>query len=319
MSIIEKAVDRMVHRQPQPSDQLYSKSLKEAGEVAEAAADPAPILSNDHGSSIAAVADSVQSQLAVAGAIGILGAEKDFLLSPEGGRSRTAEEFRMIKRPLLINAFERPPEGSSFPNLLMVTSSLQSEGKTFTSLNLAISITLEMDSTVLLIDGDVAKPGLSRQLGISDRAGLIERLVDENIDLSKLLLKTDIPKLTILPAGQPHKRSTELLASGNMRRLLTEVASRYNDRIVIFDSPPVLETTEAGVLGSLMGQVVLVVAHEATPQAVVREAVSQFERTDNLYLVLNKCEGGPFTSRYGYGYGYGYGSYGYGYGAYGEP
>ena len=258
--------------------------------------------------------------MAVAGAIGILGAEKDFLLSPEGGRSRTAEEFRMIKRPLLINAFERPVEGSSFPNLIMVTSSVQAEGKTFTSLNLAISITLEMDSTVLLIDGDVAKPGLSRQLGISDREGLIERLVDENIDLSKLLLKTDIPKLTILPAGQPHKRSTELLASGNMRRLLTEVASRYSDRIVIFDSPPVLETTEAGVLGSLMGQVVLVVAHEATPQAVVREAISQFERTDNLYLVLNKCEGGPFTSRYGYGYGYGYGmAYGYGYGTYGEP
>ena len=105
--------------------------------------------------------------------------EGELLLAPEGGRSRIAEEFRLIKRPLLVNVFDRPLEGVEFPNLLMVTSSVQGEGKTFTSLNLAISITMEMDSTVLLVDADVAKPGLSRWLGVRDRPGLIDRLVDE--------------------------------------------------------------------------------------------------------------------------------------------
>ena len=240
--------------------------------------------------------------------------ESEFLLSPEGGRSRTAEEFRLIKRPLLDNAFERPLAGVKYPNLLMVSSSVQGEGKTFTSLNLAISITMEMDSTVLLIDADVAKPGLSTRLGIRDRPGLIERLVDESMDLSRFLLKTDIPKLTVLPAGGSHKRSTELLASGSMRRLLSEVASRYPDRIVLFDSPPVLETTEAGVLASLMGQVVLVVEHNSTAQGVVLEALARLGPRDHVFLVLNKCKGGLFSGKSGYGYGYGYG-----YGSYGEP
>jgi protein-tyrosine kinase len=247
--------------------------------------------------------------------ISLTSLDQGFLLSPEGGRSRTAEEFRIIKRPLLVNAFEKTSDGVKYPNLIMVTSSVQGEGKTFTSLNLAISITMEMDSTVLLIDADVARPGLSRRLDVQDRPGLIDRLVDETIDLSQILLKTDIPKLTVLSAGTAHKRSTELLASGSMRRLLAEVASRYPDRIVLFDSPPVLETTEASVLASLMGQVVIVVEHDSTAQGVVKEALAHFETTENVFLVLNKCKASLFSNQYGYGYGY---RYGYGYGAYGD-
>jgi len=223
----------------------------------------------------------------------------DLILSPEGGRSRTAEEFRMIKRPLLVNAFNRRASHEAHPNLIMISSSVQSEGKTFTSLNLAISITLELDSTVLLIDADVAKPGLSKALHIDDRPGLIDRLVDEDVELSSLLLRTDIPKLTVLPAGMRHKRSTELLASGTMRRLLDEVAIRYPDRIVLFDSPPLLETSEASVLASLMGQVVIVVESETTSQMIVNEALSQFENLDNVYLILNKCKENVFSGRYG--------------------
>ncbi len=247
--------------------------------------------------------------------ISLTSLDQHFLLAPEGGRSRTAEEFRIIKRPLLVNAFEKTPDGVKYPNLIMVTSSVQGEGKTFTSLNLAISITMEMDSTVLLIDADVARPGLSWRLDVRDRPGLIDRLVDETIDLAQVLLKTDIPKLTVLPAGITHKRSTELLASGSMRRLLSEVASRYPDRIVLFDSPPVLETTEASVLASLMGQVVIVVEQDSTTQGIVKETLAHFETTDNVFLVLNKCKAGLFSNQYGYGYGYGYG---YSYGAYGD-
>jgi exopolysaccharide/PEP-CTERM locus tyrosine autokinase len=239
---------------------------------------------------------------------------KGFLLSPDGGRTRTAEEFRIIKRPLLVKAFSAAKNKLHHPNLIGVTSAVQSEGKTFISLNLAISIAMEMDSTVLLVDADVAKPGLSTQLGITDRPGLIEQLAGEVDNFSDLLLRTDIPKLTVLPAGNRHKRSTELLASIKMRRLLEEMASRYADRIVLFDSPPLLESTEASVLASQMGQVALVVASDHTSQMVVKEAVSQLESLENLSLVLNKCKENIFSNfmsgkygGYGYGYGYGYG------------
>ena len=236
-------------------------------------------------------------------------------------QKRTAEEFRMIKRPLITNAFSgKESSNPNSPNLVMVTSSLQSEGKTFVSLNLAVSITMELDSWVLLIDGDVAKPGLSRRLGLSSHKGLTEHL-DEGTDLSDLIFKTDIPKLSILPAGRRHKQSTELLASQNMRRLLHEVSTRYPDRIVLFDSPPILATSEASVLASLMGQVVVIVEHEHTPQGVVKETVAQLQGIDNTYMLLNKCRNTLFSGKYGYYYGYGYGhgyGYGYGYGGYGD-
>ncbi|GEM_PF-576883 len=239
--------------------------------------------------------------------------DPELVLSPEGGRDRLAEEFRLIKRPLVTRALQDRDHAQGHANLVMVTSSLQAEGKSFVSLNLAISIAMEMDSTVLLVDADVAKPGLSRFLGVADRPGLIDRLVDEKRDLAYLLLRTDIPKLTVLPAGSRHKRSTELLASSKMRELLDEMATRYADRIVLFDSPPLLESTEAGVLAAQMGQVVFVVASESTSQMLVKEALTAFDNLDTVSVVLNKVKGGLLSGKYGYAYGYGYG-----YGSYGE-
>ena len=313
MSIIEKAAERLggdrAHQNPVAGD----AAIGPAGVYVPATGAP-PRVAGTPGGRVHVPPARVDGP-----DILLVSSERDFLLSPEGGRSRTAEEFRVIKRPLLNNVFERPLAGVKYPNLIMVTSSVQGEGKTFTSLNLAISVTMELDSTVLLVDADVAKPGLSRQLGIRDRPGLIDCLVDESMDLSEVLLTTDIPKLTILPAGTAHKRSTELLASNTMRRMLSDMASRYPDRIVLFDSPPILETTEAGVLASLMGQVVLVVEQDSTAQGIVQETLAHFESTENVYLVLNKCKGNLFTGKSGYGYGYSYSyGYGYGYGSYGE-
>ncbi len=238
--------------------------------------------------------------------------DQNLLLSPNADKTRTAEEFRIIKRPLLVKAFDRTNPRNRYSNLIMITSSLQSEGKTFISANLAISIAMEMDSTVLLVDADVAKPGLSKMLQISNRPGLIETLTDEHGDLSQLLLPTDIPTLTVLPAGRRHRRSTELLSSIKMRDLLDEMGSRYSDRIVLFDSPPLLESTEAFVLASQMGQVVLVVESDVTSQMMVKESLSQFDNTENVSIILNKCKDNVFTNlmsgKYaGYGYGYGYG------------
>lgn len=238
---------------------------------------------------------------------------REGVLTPDAERSRSAEEYRMIKRPLLTRAFQGAGKATAHSNLIMLTSSVEGEGKTFTSLNLAISIAMEMDRTVLLVDADLAKPGLSRLLGVNGRPGLTDRIIREDADLRDLLIPTDVPKLTVLPAGRRHKRSTELLASNNMRALLDELALRYSDRVVIFDSPPLLATSEASVLAEQMGQICLVVESAVTPQYLVKDALGQLASTDNVSLVLNKCKPDLFLGGYGYGYGYRYG-YGYGYG-----
>jgi exopolysaccharide/PEP-CTERM locus tyrosine autokinase len=221
--------------------------------------------------------------------------------------NRTVEQFRRIKRPLLMNV---RGEGASIvdnANMIMVTSSLAGEGKTFTSINLAMSIAMEMDKTVLLVDADVAKPDVTARLGIQVESGLIDVLLDEGLTLQDVLLKTDIPKLTLLPSGRRHAHATELLASERMRQLALEISTRYHDRVVIFDSPPLLLTNEARVLASLMGQVVVVVEEFRTPQHVVKEAVEMLSTNEIVGIVLNK--GMPDNSDYYYG---GYGGYGYG-------
>lgn len=223
--------------------------------------------------------------------------------------NRTVEEFRSIKRPLLTHI---RGEGASIvdnANMIMVTSSLASEGKTFTSINLAMSIAMEMDKTVLLVDADVAKPDVTSRLGVEAEKGLIDVLLDEGLTLQDVLLRTDIPKLTLLPAGRKHVHATELLASERMRQLALEISTRYHDRIVIFDSPPLLLTTEARVLASLMGQVVVVVEESTTPQHVVKEAVGLLATNEIVGIVLNKGMHDKSAHYYG-GYG-GYGGYGY--------
>jgi len=192
-----------------------------------------------------------------------------------------------------------------------VTSSVAGEGKTFTSLNLAISIAMELDRTVLLVDADLANPGLSRLLGAQDLPGLTERLLDDKVSLKDLLLRTDVPKLTLLPAGRRHRRATELLASNTMKGLLDEVATRYPDRVVLFDSPPLLATSEASVLAEQAGQVCLVVESTTTPQFLVKEALGLLRHQDRVSLVLNKTRDELLSGRRGYYYGY---RYGYGYG-----
>ena len=220
--------------------------------------------------------------------------------------NRTTEEFRQIKRPLLMNV--RGEGASMVPNanMIMVTSALAGEGKTFTSINLAMSIATEMDRTVLLVDADVAKPDVTARLGVQAEKGLIDVLLDDSLTLPEVLLRTDIPKLTLLPSGSRHVHSTELLASERMRQLTLELSSRYSDRIVIFDSPPLLLTSESRVLAGLMGQVVLVVEESMTPQHVVKEAAESLQDNEIVGIVMNK--GARRSTGEGYG---GYGYYGY--------
>jgi len=222
------------------------------------------------------------------------------LMPPEEGAVRMADEYRRIKRPLLAGAFAKGAGRLPHGNLIMVGSSLPGEGKTFTSLNLALSIVQELDYTVLLVDADVAKPHISRVLELDDKQGLIDVLVDETLDLQDVILNTDIEGLRILPAGPVHRQSTELLASERMAMLVADMSERYSDRVLVFDTPPLLATTEAQVMSSLMGQVLLVVRAGVTPQQAVLQSLETLGPRAGVNVVLNQVRGAWSDDYYGY-------------------
>ena len=228
------------------------------------------------------------------------------LLVPSQTRTLLASEFRVIKRPLITNAMNKGAAPVTNGNLIMVTSALPAEGKSFTAINLAISIAMELDNTVVLVDADVARPSVLNMLGLPPAEGLLDVVTANSLDISGVLLRTNIEKLSILPSGTQHPRATELLASEAMIRLLDDMAQRYPDRIIIFDSPPLLATTEARTLATHMGQIVVVVQAGETSQAAVKEALSTIEACPLKMMVLNQATQ-PASERYGYGYAYGYG------------
>ena len=228
------------------------------------------------------------------------------LLVPSQSRNLLANEFRVIKRPLIANAMGKGSTPIPNGNLIMVTSALPGEGKSFTAVNLAISIAMELDNTVMLVDADVARPSILNMVGLPPAEGLLDVVKENSLDISRVLLHTNIEKLSILPSGTPHPRATELLASDAMIRLLDDMAKRYPDRIIVFDSPPLILTTEARALATHMGQIVVVVQSGETTQAAVKEAVSTIESCPIKMMVLNQATQSA-SDRYGYGYAYGYG------------
>lgn len=222
------------------------------------------------------------------------------MVTQDGGRTTVAEDFRIIKRPLLRNVRATGNDAIRHGNLIIVTSALPGEGKTYCAVNLAMSIAMEMDITVLLVDADVARPSVLKVLGLGAEPGLMDILLNDALELSDVILKTNIATLSILPAGRNNTHATELLASRAMSDLLNDIASRYADRIVIFDSPPLLITTEANVLASQMGQVVMVVEAETTTQHAVKDALRQIEGCAHINLIYNKTKAFPGGGYYGY-------------------
>lgn len=225
-------------------------------------------------------------------------------ITPDVTDSRLLHEFRVIKRPLIQNALGKGAAPIANGNLIMVTSSLPGEGKSFVSLNLAMSIAMEVDCRVLLVDADVIKPSIPRLLGIKPAKGLMDVLTTPGLTLGDVLLKTNVPRLDLVLAGTHHHSASELLASAAMNELLQGIASRYPDRIVVFDSPPLLATTESRVLAAHMGQVVLVVEAEKTTHGAVESALATVENCPVVMTVLNKTPQSETGSYYGY-YGYG--------------
>lgn len=225
-------------------------------------------------------------------------------ISPRHTNTLLSNTFRMLKRPLLNNVRGKGATVLDNANMIMVTSSLENEGKTFSAINLAISIALEKDKRVLLIDADVNKPSHPQVFGVDMKYGLTDVLLGNVDDLSKVFCKTNIPSLTLMSAGQQTQQATELLASENMHKFMQDISSRYPDRIVIFDSPPLLQTTESSVLASHMGQVILVVEAERTLKHHVKKSLSLLSN-EIVLLLLNKMRDKHEAGNYGY-YGYGH-------------
>jgi protein-tyrosine kinase len=221
-------------------------------------------------------------------------------LTPETPRTQIADEFRVIKRPLLLNVHGKSAPLMERTNLIMVTSSLPGEGKTFVSVNLAMSLAMELDKTVLLVDGDVSRPSVLKRLGLPPSPGLLDILTDPAMQVADVLLRTNVEKLTILPSGKANGRATELLASDAMDRLLDELATRYADRIVIFDAPPLLPSTESRALATYMGQVVVVVEADRTPQKSVLQSLATIESCPVVLPLLNKIPRSEVGAYYGY-------------------
>lgn len=288
MSIIEKAASRL----PRGSRKSLAQPLVEMPSEAT----PETVI--DDG---AAVADT-KRRIAKRVELDLTKLREAGMVTPNAARSSVAEEFRAIKRALLLQAFQEPRVSSRPNNLIMVTSSVPGEGKTFCAVNLAISIAMELDRTVLLVDADVARPSIPHLLGLPPAAGLMDVLLTPELDLADVLLRTNVDTLSILPAGSSHRNATELLASQAMIRLLHELANRYPDRVVIFDSPPLLLTSEARVLAHQMGQIVVVVEAETTSQRTLQSSLRHLESCSNVSLIYNKAKSFSGEEAYGYYY-----------------
>jgi receptor protein-tyrosine kinase len=216
-------------------------------------------------------------------------------------RTPVMEELRLIKRRLLRRAFDEANGPDSISHLVMITSAKPREGKTFTSTNIAISISLEEDYNVLLVDADVRRQALRQNLGLEANQGFVDLLLNPGLDMADVLLKTNIPRLSILPAGMMSDRAPELLASSRMRDLIDDMAQRYRDRIIIFDTAPCLVSSDAATLAAHVGQVVFVVEAEQTQQHEIVAALNLISACPDISLVLNKAQPLATTSYGGYG------------------
>lgn len=218
---------------------------------------------------------------------------------------RFADYYRHIKRPLIEKALAAKAAPTSLDaRIIMMSSALPGEGKTFTSINLALSFARERDLSVLLVDADMPKPQVTEIFGLQAEPGLTDALVDESLRIESLLMITNIRGLSILPAGRPVDGVAELLTSERMRQILAALTTHNPRRLILLDSPPLLMTSEARALLKVAGQVVLVVRAGQTPQHAVREAIAMFDERQAGGVVLNQ---GYVAKSEGY---YGYPAYG---------
>ena len=213
--------------------------------------------------------------------------ESGFIV-PDAAPGSLAEEFRIVKRQLLLNASGaasgKPLERG---RMILVCSAQPNDGKTFCAVNLALSLASERDTEVLLVDADVAKPEILSTLGIEGGPGLMDALADPSIDVESLIIRTDIPKLSVLAAGRQANNDTEMLASARTKAVLDGLADNHPSRIIIFDSAPALAASPASVLALNVGQVMMVVRADRTTESELRDALALVDGCPNISLLLN--------------------------------
>lgn len=231
--------------------------------------------------------------------IDLVDLQKQGYVTPNHQRSLIAEEFRIVKRPLLQTAFRKSDDPTLHNHVVMVTSAKPDEGKTFTSINLAMSVASERDLFVLLIDADIRRAELGERMGVQGRKGLMDVLVEPDLNVSDVMVRTNIPNLSILPAGIPRENATELFASKSMTDLVDDIAARYSDRFIIFDTPPVLASSEPSVLALHVGQVVMVVHANLTSRKAIVQSLPLLSGCPNINCVINNLSLAG-TDRFGY-------------------
>jgi Mrp family chromosome partitioning ATPase len=228
------------------------------------------------------------------------------LIVPEGNVTALLEEFRIIKRHILVQSAElrRMGGGGGAAQRVLVCSPLPGEGKTYCSVNLALSIAAEKESEVLLVDADFAKPSVLSSLGLSGGRGLMDALADPTLDVADFVMTTDIPGLKVLPAGNATNSDSEYLRSSRTAVVLDRLTDSAPQRMVIFDSPPALAASPAAELAKYVGQALVVARADSTGQGALEDAISLLSACPNIELLLNAAHFSPSGRRFGSYYGY---------------
>lgn len=221
------------------------------------------------------------------------------MLVPGAAIGALTEEFRLVKRQLLATARTVRAQDETLSRAILVCSARPNDGKTYCAINLAISLAAERDVEVLLIDADFAKPDVMTQLGLSEGQGLLDAVADPAIDVEGCVVRTDIAQLSLLPCGTRSHADTELVASARTGAVIAQLLAADPKRILIFDSPPVLAASPAGVLASHVGQAMLVVRADRTGEGDLRETIQLLDACEHIQLLLNAVSYAPGGRRYG--------------------
>lgn len=281
MSTVEKAAEKLKSLQPEQAE----SPIIEAVALHPAPMHPAPTVERlqertrkqDHATEVAPLWHLDFSAVERAG----------LLPADDEASRRLTDELRRVKRPLLDNATGKGPKALAHMERIIVSSAEPGEGKTFTALNLALSLAREPDFEVVLVDGDVPKGDLTRVLGLEGQPGLMDVLADERRKPAEVIVRTDVPNLLVVPAGQRHVLAAELFGSLRMEYVLEEFVGRNRRRLLVFDSSPLLATSESQALVALMGQAVVVVAAGRTRRHALSSALQNLKDSQYVGLILN--------------------------------
>jgi protein-tyrosine kinase len=290
MSVVEKAIRKLQKQREQSAEESGASAASQTAQTPQASdqAPPRAATAAPAGSQPTVVLD--RATLRSAG-----------LMPPDEEIDIITRQYRKIKHPLVAKAMGRGVSREPKGYLIMIASAMSGEGKSFTAMNLALSLSLEKDLSVLLVDADAPKPHLTRVMGLANAPGLLDALRDPQMDVESLIHATNVRSMSFLPVGVCGDDATELLSSTRMERTAALLGQRDSHRIVVFDSPPLLQTTESPALAHVAGQIVVVVRADSTPQPVLLDALNTLHGHAAVSLVLNQSTQSGTAPYYYYG------------------